>query len=146
MYIHVLSQVSRMQWGISKDVFNTNHNWPQLGFSFHVSKCFSNCLKRGGCFLLTRPPRSALRRGLLALGTTTVPKQGWPQLPAEAARLLPRAASALEPARGHGKLYIIILQTVCIPGATYCRGFFALGGPSAYREEVPQVSACWFPV
>lgn len=144
-YIQILSQVSWMQWGISKDVFNTIHNWPQLGFSFHVSGCcFSNCLKGEGCFLLKRPPRSALCRGLLALGS-----------PLSLSRA-DRSSQLREPASCPGQPLLwnqwedtgnstsLFCKQFAYLEQTYCRGFF--GGPSAHREEVLQVSACWFPM
>lgn len=87
MYIQILRQASQMQRGISKDIFNTNHSLPQLVLItwflpsqvwmllfklplFNTVAAHTNCrLEQRDCFLLQRPPRSALCWGLLALAS-----------------------------------------------------------------------------
>lgn len=83
-YIQILRQVSRMQWGISQDIFNTKYSLPQLDLItwfllswvsmllfqlplFKTVAAHRNCgVKLRDCFLLQNPLRSALCRGLLA--------------------------------------------------------------------------------
>lgn len=162
MYIQILRQVSQMQWGISKNIFNTNHSLPQLVLItwfllsqvwmllfklplFKTVAAHTNCgIELRDCFLLQRPPRSALCRGLQAPAS-------WGSPPSQGGLTAAPCAKGncrFPTSEGNGKPSFIISRAVCIPGATYHTGFFCfwMTKRHACREELLQASACWLPM
>lgn len=93
--------------------------------SFQVA-AHTNCeIQLRECFLLQRPPCSALCRGLLRM--TTFPKEDGLQLPQHNPKQPVswlNAITTFQPLMTTGKPSSIILHAVCIPGAAYHTGFF----------------------
>lgn len=119
-----------MQWGLSKDAFNSNYilqqltlvTWfhlsqgPMLRFESPLFKRVAGHMNCGNCFPLQRsaeyhhPPQKRL---------TAAPQHG-----ALTASLLAKGNSCVPISGDNRKPWIIALHAACIPGAAHHTGFF----------------------
>lgn len=155
MYIQILRQVSRMQWGISQDIFNTKYSLPQLDLItwfllswvsmllfqlplFKTVAAHRNCgVKLRDCFLLQNPPGSALCRGLLApasWGSPPSPRRAdHSSLPCNLKRPVswPKATTAFQPVRTTGNPCFLFSMQFAYLELLITQSFFAPEWPNA---------------